>query len=232
MKRFYRQAEATAAGAGWGVALDGNPTLPPFPRPFAVPTRALAEAIAAEWNAQGEVVDPHSMLLNGLANSAIDVIAPDRPYFVNEYAAYGGTDLLCYRAAQPAELVARQARAWDPLLDWARRRFDIKFEVVTGIVHRPQPAATIERLTREVAALDPFRLAALAPLVKLGGSLVAALALTEGAFEEDEVWAAVNLDEEWQMQQWGEMPEAIAALGERRRNFAAAIRMWRLLDQA
>lgn len=230
MKRFYDSAEAREAEEGWGVALDGRPVKTPARNPLAVPTRMLADAIAAEWNGQAEEIDPRAMPLTGLANAAIDRVAADPGRFAAELGAYGETDLLCYRADSPAELARLQCEAWDPLLDWAARRYDMAFETIIGIVHRPQPEETVKRLQAAVAALDPFRLAALSPIVTIGGSLVGALALAERAFEEEVVWRATRIDEDWQAGQWGEDEQAIAARDARRRDFAAAMRFLRLLD--
>src|SRR3546814_223898 len=144
------------------------------------------------------------MPLTGLANAAIDRIAGGPASFAAGLARYGENDLLCYRAESPPDLVARQAASWDPLLDWARRRYDVHFEVTTGIIHRPQPEATIARLADAVAARAPFELAGLSPIVTVSGSLIAALALFEGAVGADSVWAAAQVDEAWQAEQWGE----------------------------
>ena len=163
--------------------------------PLALPTTRLAEAIADEWNAQGETIDPRAMRLTGLANAAIDRIAPDPAAFAQGLAAYGESDLLYYRAEGPAPLVARQAELWDPLLAWARARYEIAFEIVAGIIHRQQPGETVERLAAAAAARGPFALAGLSPLVTISGSLIVALALAEGAIGLDAAWAAATLDE-------------------------------------
>jgi chaperone required for assembly of F1-ATPase len=170
------------------------------------------------------------MPLTGLANAAIDRVAPDRAGFAATLAKYAEADLACYRAEGPRTLVERQAKSWDRLLGWARRRYDVDFAVTTGILHVDQPAATVARLAFEVAALDAFRLAALSPLVTIGGSLVAALAVIEGALTTEEAWDAVSIDERWQIEKWGEDPEAVAALALRRADFFAAARFLELLD--
>ena len=222
MKRFYREAAAGPGEGGVAILLDGRPVKTPARNPLAAPTEELAEAIAAEWNGQGDEIDPLSMPLTGLANAAIDRVAPDPAAFARNLAAYGESDLLCYRAEGPGALVQRQEEAWDPLLGWARRRFDIDFETVAGIMHRPQPAETVERLARAVAARDSFRLAALSPLVTISGSLVIALALAEGEIGLETAWAAATLDEAWQAEQWGEDSLAVQAMAARRREFDAA----------
>jgi chaperone required for assembly of F1-ATPase len=159
------------------------------------------------------------MPLTGLANAAIDRATPE---LAASLAAYGETDLLCYRADAPPKLAERQKEAWGPLLAWARRRYDVDFVVTTGILHAPQPQSTVERLSHEVAALDSFRLAGLAPLVTVGGSLIGALAVLEQAVTAHDAWQAVSLDERWQMEQYGSDAEAEAMLANRRRDFLAA----------
>ena len=229
MKRFYKEVAAVPVEGGHAIRLDGRTVRTPARTVLTLPNVALADAVAGEWAAQGETIDPRSMPLTGLANAAIDRVAPDRAAFARDIAAYGETDLLCYRADEPAGLVARQAAEWDPLLDWARTRFDVHFAVTSGIVHRPQPAATIARLAEAVAARDAFALAGLSPLVTIGGSLVAALALAEGAIDADTAFAATHLDELWQAGIWGEDMLAADARAARKRDFAAAARFLTLL---
>jgi chaperone required for assembly of F1-ATPase len=226
VKRFYRQATAAADGA---ILLDGKPVRTPARRELVVPTLDLAEAVAEEWNAQGDRIDPRSMRLTGLANAAIDRIAPDPDAFAAGLARYGDTDLLCYRAEAPAALVERQASEWDPILAWARRRYDVDFDVTRGIIHKAQPQATIARLAHAVQARSSFELAALSPLVTISGSLVIALALVEAEIDIETAWASATLDEQWQAEQWGEDAEAARALAVRRTEFEAAARFLSLL---
>jgi chaperone required for assembly of F1-ATPase len=222
VKRFYREAAAAPGDGGVAILLDGRPVKTPARHSLIVPTEALGAAIAAEWNGQGDQIDPRTMPLTGLANAAIDRVAPDPAAFARGLAAYGDSDLLCYRSEGPPELVRRQEERWDRLLAWARRRYDVDFETVCGVMHKAQPAETVERLASAVAARDPFRLAALSPLVTISGSLVVALALAEGEIGLDEAWAAATLDEAWQAEQWGADPLAAQALETRRRDFDAA----------
>ncbi len=229
MKRFYREAAVRPGENGFEIHLDGRPVRTPARNLLAVPAAELGEAIAAEWRAQGNKVDPRTMRLSGLANAAIDRVAPDPAGFAGGLAKYAESDLLCYRAEGPAPLVARQAGTWDPLLEWARRRFDVDFETICGIMHRPQPQPTVERLSRAVAGHSPFELAALSPLVTISGSLLIALALAEGAIDVEAAWAAATLDESWQAEQWGTDPEAAAALEARRCEFDAAHNFLQLL---
>jgi chaperone required for assembly of F1-ATPase len=224
MKRFWK----TVTIVDGAIELDGRPVRTPARAALTLPTPQLAEAVAEEWRSVGEELDPRAMPLTGLANAAIDQIAPNPAPFAADLARYGESDLLCYRAELPEPLVARQAAQWDPLLDWARTRYDVHFETTAGIMHRPQPAATIARLQEVVAALDPFQLAALSPLVTISGSLVAALALLEGAADRETVWRAAQLDEDWQAEQWGEDELATRAREVRRADFDAAVRFLRL----
>lgn len=225
MKRFYAQATATGEGA---ILLDGKPVRTPGRSPLALPTPALAAAVADEWNAQGERVDPRSMPLTGLANAAIDRIAPACETFADGLAAYGESDLLCYRAERPDALVARETAAWDPILAWARQRYDVDFAVTAGIVHAAQPPKTLRRLGEAVRARDAFALAGLSPLVTVGGSLLVALALAESAIDLEVAWQAATLDEQWQIEKWGEDAEAVKALESRRIDFEAGHRFLEL----
>lgn len=221
MKRFWQQV---TVDDDRGVALDGRPVRTPGRVPLALPTRALAEAVAAEWRAVEGDVDPRGMPLTGFANAAIDRVGPDRAAFAAALARYGESDLLYYRADGPDDLVVRQRAAWDPWLDWARGRYDVHFEPVAGVMHHAQPAATVARLAEAVAALDAYPLTALSPLVTITGSLVLALALVERAVDADTAWAAAMVDELWQAERWGEDPLAVEARANRRRDFDAAAR--------
>ena len=230
MKRFWKDVIVAKEDGGWGVALDTRPVRTPTRAPLVVPTEALADAIADEWRGIAGEVDPRAMPLTGLANAAIDRVAPERQAFAAGLARYAEADLACYRAEGPRGLVERQEESWDALLAWARRRFDVDFATTCGIVHVEQPAATVDRLAHALAALDPFRLAGLSPLVTIGGSLVAALAVVEKAITPEAAWDAVSVDERWQLEQWGADAEAEAALENRRRDFLAAARFLDLLD--
>jgi chaperone required for assembly of F1-ATPase len=229
MKRFYKQATVAPEEGGVAVLLDGRPVRTPARAALRAPTEELAEAIAAEWNAQGETIEPHLMPLTGLANAAIDRVAPDPKAFARTLAEYGESDLLCYRAEGPDTLVERQGRIWEPLLGWARTRFCVEIEVTTGVMHRRQPPQTVEQLGRAVAARGAFQLAGLAPLVTIAGSLIIALALAEGAIGLEAAWEAAMLDEAWQAEQWGADPLAAASLENRRREFEGAYRFLTLL---
>ena len=228
MKRFWKNAEVVEDG-GFAISLDGKPIRTPARSGLVVPTRDLAEAIAAEWRECGETVDPRAMPLTGLANAAIDRVAPDRSKFAAGLASYAEADLTCYRAEGPEALVARQAESWDVLLAWARRRYDVDFACVSGVMHVPQPEETVRKLGHAVAMLGSFQLAGLSPLVTIGGSLVAAMAVLEEMMPAEDTWQAVSLDDRWQLEQWGDDAEARAALDARSRDFLAAARFLELL---
>lgn len=230
MKRFWKEVAVNNVDGGWAIKLDGRPLRTPARAALVVPTRALAEGIADEWRSVDLEIDPRGMPLTGIANAAIDRVEADRPAFAQGLANYAEADLACYRAEGPRELVALQEEDWDQLLAWARRRYDVDFATTSGIVHVIQPEATVERLSHAVSMLDPFRLAGLSPLVTIGGSLVAALAVLEKAMTPEEAWEAVSIDERWQLEQWGADLEAKKALEIRRRDFLAAARFLGLLD--
>jgi len=202
-RRFYREAAALAVPGGWGIALDGKRVRTPAKNPLLLESRALAEAIAAEWAAQDVKVKPHTMPLMQLASTAIDRVAPDRARIVAETAAYAGTDLVCYRAEGPGELVQRQTEAWDPLIDWARERFDVSLTTAIGVMAVQQSDATLATLRRAVEAQDDLRLTALSVATGAAGSLVIGLALLEGRLSPEAAAASAQLDELFQAGRWG-----------------------------
>lgn len=230
MKRFWKTVDAVREDGGWQIRLDGRPVRTPARTALTVPSELLAEAIAEEWRATGEDVDPRAMPLTGMANAAIDRVAPEKDAFAAGLARYAEADLACYRAEGPRKLIERQEQSWESLLGWARRRYDVDFVTTGGLMHVAQPQATVERLGHAVAALDTFHLAGLSPLVTIGGSLVAALAVLEKAIMPEQAWEAVSIDERWQLEQWGADKEAETALENRRRDFLAAARFLVLLD--
>ncbi len=230
MKRFWKTVDVFENGEGWSVRLDGKPILTPARAIFVVPTKPLADAIAEEWCSVEDQVDPRTMPLTGLANAAIDRVSADIIAFARGLARYGDADLACYRSEWPPELVERQTKSWDPLLAWGRRRFDVDFSTTAGLMHVPQPPATIAQLEHAVAALDSFQLAGLSPLVTVGGSLLAALALFENAISAESAWQAVSVDERWQLEQWGADPDAQQALDNRQSDFLAGARFLELLE--
>lgn len=204
LKRFWTEASVVASESGWGVSLDGKRLRTPARHPLTLPTRALADAVADEWNAQTDEVRPTAMRLTGLANAAIDRAGPE---LAATLAAYGESDLLCYRAEHPPALIAMQSVEWDPPLAWARRRYDVAFAVTSGVTHRAQPAPTLARLGAAVSALDRLRLAGLHPLVTITGSLVLGLAVVEHELTGEAAFEIGELDIRFQAAHWGEDAE-------------------------
>jgi chaperone required for assembly of F1-ATPase len=220
VKRFWKTVTVECGT----ILLDNRLVKTPGRMTLKLPTPQLADAVAGEWRAVGDAIKPHEMPLTGLANAAAE-----RAPAAETLAVYGETDLLCYRAENPPELAAREAEVWDPLLDWARARFDIAFTVTTGIVHKAQPPETVRRLANAVAAYDDFHRTALSSLVTIGGSLVVALMLAEGAITPDAAFDACHLDELWQAELWGEDWMATDARALRRADFNNAARFLTLL---
>ncbi len=231
-KRFYKHAEAGAVETGHAILLDGRSVKTPSKQVLAVPHPALARAMAAEWNAQGEYIDPRSMWLTKLANTALDLVAPRRDTVIAEIVTFAGSDLLCYRAEAPAALVARQAAVFDPLLEWAAAAHGIRMKVTTGIVHVAQDEAALAAYGRALAALDHFRLAALHNAVTLAGSAVIGLALIEGRIDAAAAFEAAYLDEAWQMEISGRDEEEEARLARRRAELLETARFLDLLADA
>lgn len=228
-RRFWKEVSTEQGTFGHAVRLDGRPVKTPTRNELALPTKRLADAVVAEWEAVEKTIDPIQMPMTGFANAAIDRVATDREGFAAATAAYGETDLFCYRAEAGEPLAERQADVWDPWLDWARARYDVSFVIVEGIMHQPQPEATLAKLRAAVAARGTFELAAMAKLTHLSGSLVVALALVERAGEADALWNAACLDELWQEELWGADHWAEKNRADREAEFMAAVRFLDLL---
>ena len=227
-KRFWKAATATACEGGFTVLLDARPVRTPAKGTLTVPTMAMAEAIAAEWDAQSKVVDPGSMPVTRGANAAIDKVRTQRHEVVALLAEYGDSDLLCYRATGPVELTKRQADGWDPMLNWAAETLDVRLSVGEGVMHVEQTPEALDTLQTEVAAFDNFALAAVHDLISISGSLVLALAVTKGGITADDAWLLTRIDEHWQIEQWGEDEETTAAELTKRTAFLAAARFYQL----
>lgn len=213
-KRFYETARAAAhespsGGAGYRILLDGRPVKTPAKAEMVLPGQALADAIAAEWNAQGEDVDPRAMVLTGLVWTAIDLVEAKRDQVIEEIAAYGAHDLLCYRAESPDELIERQAALWQPLLDWAALTFDARLDVTSGIAPIAQPPAALAALRQAVAARDDLALTALGAAVSAAGSLIIGLALDTERIDATGAFDAAQIDESYQIERWGDDREAL-----------------------
>jgi chaperone required for assembly of F1-ATPase len=227
-RRFWAEPRAAPGAGGWEVRLDGRPVRTPARAVMSLPTQALAEAVAAEWAAQGETVDPRTMPLTRAANAAIDRVAREMQAVADALAAYAQTDLICHRAASPAGLAAAQAAAWDPYLAWAEAELGSPLAVTAGVIAVPQPEPSLMRLRAEVGRFDPFALTALHELVTLTGSLILGLAAARGRAPGPEIWAASRVDEDWQERLWGRDAEAAEAARLRREAFLSALRFHRL----
>jgi chaperone required for assembly of F1-ATPase len=232
MKRFYKDVAVEAAESGWRVTLDGRPIRTQGGAAQVVPTRALAEALAEEWRAQGDEIDPKSFVMRDLANYAIDRIAPDPAASVARLLAYAETDTLCYRADPDEPLYRRQHELWEPLLQAAEARHGVRLERISGVVHRPQRPETLSRLREVLAALDPFTLTALETLTSLAASLAIGLLALEPGADPDALFAAANCEQDWQAEQWGWDAQAEQGRELRRNAFAQATRFARLAQEA
>jgi chaperone required for assembly of F1-ATPase len=228
-RRFYREAAAVQDAEGWRIALDGKVVKTPARNPLILPTQALAAAIVAEWAAQDVKVKPDTMPLMQLASTATDRVAPDRDRIIAETAGYAATDLVCYRAEGPADLIARQAAQWDPLIDWLRARYDVSLQVAAGVMAIPQSDQALATLARAVAAQDNLRLTALAVMTGAAGSLAIGLALLEGRIGPEEAAASAQLDELFQAERWGLDPEAEKRRASQKADLVSARRFLDLL---
>jgi chaperone required for assembly of F1-ATPase len=208
-KRFYRLAQAIQGPEGFGLMLDGRPARTPARRLLAVPSRPVAEAMAAEWNAQRDDIDPARMPVTRLVNSALDGVATMPDAVAEDAARYARCDLICYRADAPRRLVDWQKARWDPVLDWARSTWGARFITSEGVVYARQPAASLEAIRRAVARTEsPLALAGLHAMTTLTGSVLLALAVTHGHLSASDAWSAAHVDEDFQAEVWGADAEA------------------------
>lgn len=229
MKRFWKMAAPAEVAGGFAVTLDGKPMRTPAKRPLVVPTRALAEALAGEWNEQPADFNPETMALTRFANTAVDRVADLRTEVVAELAHWAGTDLVCYRATEPPDLIARQAEAWDPWVEWVRRRFDTELAVTAGLMPVAQPETVVPRMAAALEHRSHADLAALHTMVGILGSLVLALAVAEGELALEDAWRASRIDDDYQIEQWGEDAEAADRAARQRADLGHAHRFLGLL---
>ena len=227
-KRFWKSALVQPVEGGFAVALDTRPVRTPAKAPLVVPTQALAQAIAEEWDAQVETIDPRTMPMTRAANAAIDKVRPQKDEVAALIAEYGETDLLCYRADAPEALVERQKAAWDPWLTWAEKELRAPLRVTGGVIPVAQDEGAVSALAAQVHRLDEFELAALHDLVAMTGSLVLGLAVARGSLSADAAWTLSRIDEDWQIAQWGEDEEAAEHAAIKRTALANAERFWSL----
>jgi len=230
-KRFYKDAKAAEKDGQWRLELDGRPARTPGKRELLVPSRALAEAVAGEWQAQATHIDPGTMPLTRLVNTALDGVTGREAEVAADIVKYSLSDLLCYRADRPDPLVARQVAAWEPVLVWAEARFGASFIRQTGLMPVTQPPAVATAMADALAGLDRFRLAALHVMTTLMGSALLALAVHERRLSMEEAWAAAHVDDDWQIQEWGEDAEARARRDKRRVDMQAAAQVLSLLEK-
>src|SRR5882762_8453401 len=228
-KRFYAQAGIAETPKGFGITLDGKPVRTPSRRLLAAPTREIAEAIAAEWDAQKEIIDPTAMPLTRLANSVIDAVAGRVEAVADDIAKYFHSDMLFYRAGHPDALVALEAEHWDPVLFWAADTLGAHFILAEGIVHVRQPDQAIAA-ARAAFPDDPWSVAALHVVTTLTGSALLALALLRGVLDQDQAWAAAHVDEEWNIEKWGVDEEVAARRAARLVDFRAAAGILKALN--
>ena len=224
-RRFYKLVSVTE---DFGIALDGRVVKTPMKSSLRLPTRALAEAIAAEWDAQGEKIAPSTMLFTKLANTAIDRVGPLRHHIAAEVRDYANSDLVCYRADGPEALVQRHSTAWDPIVDWARTGLDAPLIVIAGIVHQPQPEAAQRAFGQALARLNDFELAAFHTMMTLTGSALIAMMLLRNAITPETAWAAAHVDEDYQIEQWGGDEEAAARRELRKQEFDQCVKFAQL----
>jgi chaperone required for assembly of F1-ATPase len=230
-KRFYDKASAVESPDGFAITLDGKPVRTPSGRPLAAPTREIADAIAGEWDAQQEIIDPLSMPLTRLANSVVDAVVDRVAAVADDVAKYFQSDLLFYRAGHPEALVAREAALWDPVVFWAADTLGAHFILAEGIVHVRQPDSAVAA-ARSALPDDPWSIAAVHVITTLTGSALLALALLRGAIDQDQVWAAAHVDEDWNIDQWGVDEEVAVRRAARRVDFEAAASILRSLNPA
>ena len=230
-KRFYQRVDVADRDGGFALLLDEKPVRTPGKKLFLLPSRALAEAVAEEWRAQKERIDPATMPLTKLANSAIDGVPGREDDVIGDILNYAGSDLLCYRAEGPRGLVEAQRAHWDSVLAWAKSALGAPFVLAEGVVHVAQPQASLDRLREALKAHDPFGLAALHVMTGLTGSALLALGVALERMTPEEAWKSAHVDEDWQIAQWGEDAEAASRRSARRRDFDAAARALALLKE-
>lgn len=229
MKRFYREVTVGTVGGGLAVLLDGRPVKTPKRAPQIVPTHALADALAAEWAAQGEKLDLSGFRFRDHTDYALDIVGSERAETVAKLLAFGETDTLCYRAEPGEALFRRQEERWEPLLQAVEAREGVRFERIGGVLYRPQPPETLARLRERLTGFDDFTLAGLFALVSLAASLTIGLAALEAEADVDGLFALAELEEAWQAEQWGRDAEAEARRAKRAADFATAFDFLRLV---
>lgn len=231
LRRFYREAVLQPAENGFSLLLDGKPLRTPEKNSLVLPNAPLGDALAKEWNAAGEYLDSQIMPYTKLAFTAVDRVGPHREAVIEQVSAYANSDVVCYRATSPSDLVERQKEDWDPVLVWAESQFDVAIQTVAGISHVAQEHDTLSALTSAFSVKSDFYLAALYSLVANGNSLILALAVAIGGKNPDEAFRSANCEELYQWEKWGRDAEAEARLEERAGEFQAAAAFIKLLNE-
>ncbi|MFN3320727.1 MAG: ATP12 family chaperone protein [Allorhizobium sp.] len=232
-KRFYESVGIEEREGGFSITLDGKPVKTPAKNLLALPTREAAELVAAEWAGQGEFINPATMPITKLANTAIDAVSNSLAEVLDEIVRFAGTDLVCYRADGPTELIDRQAARWDAVLSWVATAHGARFFLVEGVMHQEQPAEAVAAYARALERYrEPFQISCLNVVTTLTGSAVLTLAFAEGAFDLDEVWSLAHLDEDWTIEHWGSDAEAEARREARYGEFASAASLFAALQSA
>ncbi len=227
-KRFWSAASVSEVATGFGIELDGRKVKTPAKVDLIVPTRAMAESIAAEWDAQEDQIDPSTMPFTRSANAAIDKVATQFGEVADMLTEYGGTDLLCYRATEPRELIERQAQNWDPILDWAEAKLGARLKTAAGVMFVPQESAAIEILRGQVHAMSNFQLAAFHDLVGMSGSLLLGFAAVHDLHPAETIWDLSRVDETWQIEKWGEDEDEKQLIDAKRRDFLHASKFYKI----
>lgn len=229
-KRFWTEVSVADADSGFAVLLDGRGVKTPAKAALVVPTHAFAEIVAEEWRAQADVIDPSTMPATRAANAALDNVRGQMDEVAGLITDYGDSDLVCYRAEAPDRLVALEAEAWNPIVDWAAHRYGVRPLLRKGVVHAPQPFALLDSLRADVARLTAFELTCFHDLVAMSGSLLIALAVIDRFDTPEALWSMSRVDEDWQIAQWGADEEAAALTAERKRAFLNAARFYAALQ--
>lgn len=225
-RKFYKTVEVSENN---GILLDGKAVKTPLKSALVMPYRALAQAVAAEWGAQDKVIDPETMPLTKLANTALDRATAERQHVLDEIVQYAGSDLVCYWADRPPDLVALQRQHWQPVLDWAATALAAPFTAITGVVHQPQSTAALNAVHVRVERFGPWELTGLYLLTTLTGSVLVSLMMQAGALTPQAAWSCVHLDEDYQIAQWGEDAEAMARRASRKQELEALVQYFEML---
>ena len=231
MKRFYKQATSGEIEGGFTVLLDGRAIKTPAKAALVLPSVALADAIAAEWDAQEEEVAPQTMPLMRYAATAIDRVTPQRQQVIDDLSAYGETDLVCYRATYPEKLVNKQSEAWDPLVEWVKEAHDVKLTVVDGVGYVAQDPKSLQQMKSVLEAQSDLQLAAIHDIVSLSGSLVVSLAVMAGKLDAEEAFEISELDETHVIEEWGEDSEAADRRTNNKASLVSAVEFLKLCDR-